>query len=116
MLKLIAVLFMVTIACSGFTITRSGSYKDRPELISDEKIQDLTSYAIGSMFGAQNPSLKNIKITRVQTQLVNGMNYKIDFTGEPVNGMSGAKTTCQVVIYVTLSSEKGISQSQCQTA
>jgi hypothetical protein len=116
MFKLVAVLLMVVVVCNGFITGNVGSYSDRPELLSDQTVQDLTSYAAGAMFMGPNPFLKNLKIIRVQTQLVEGTNYKIDFTGEPFHGVSGQKTTCQVVINVRYDSVKSILQSQCQTS
>jgi len=108
---------MVAVACNGFLLDGFfGDYLDRPDLLSDETVQDLTNYAVETMFMGSNPSLKNLEIVRVQTQIVRGENYKIDFTGEPVNGVSGQTTTCQVVINVGFNSVKSIVQSQCQTS
>ncbi len=108
---------MVAVACNGFlTDSFFGSYLDRGDLLSDEKVQDLTNYAVETMFMESNSFLKNVEIVRVQTQIARGTNYKIDFTGEPVNGVSGQTTTCQVVIHVGFNSVKSILQSQCQTS
>jgi len=116
MFKLAVVILMVAVACNGFITDGLGSYSDHPELLSDKTVQDLTNYAVKTIFMGSNPFLKNLKIVRVQTQLVKGTNYKIDFIGEPVNGISGQKTTCQVVINVGLDSVQTILQSQCQTS
>jgi hypothetical protein len=92
-----------------------GGYTERPELLGDQKMQALVSYAAESLSIAQNLILNNLKVIRVQTQLVNGVNYKLDFTAEPINGISGQTTTCQVVINVGLDFVNQILQSQCQT-
>ncbi len=113
----LAVLFLIAVAaCNGSIIPNIGSYKDRPELLSDRTVQDLINNVADSLFMGPKPYLKNIQIVRVQTQLVHGTNYKIDFIGEPVNGNGGQKTTCQVVINVRLDAGNSILQSQCQTS
>jgi hypothetical protein len=113
MFKLAAVLLMLVVACNAFrTRNLMGGYVNHPELISDQKIQDLTSYAIGTIMGSN--SLSNVQITGVQTQTVRGTNYKIDFIGD---GANGQQTACQVVINVDFDqTTKNILQSQCQTS
>jgi hypothetical protein len=40
MFKLVAVLLMVVVVCNGFITGNVGSYSDRPELLSDQTVQD----------------------------------------------------------------------------
>ncbi|CAF0783768.1 unnamed protein product [Rotaria sordida] len=115
MLKLAAALLVLVVACHGF-LPNVGGYKDRPDLVNDDKIKALTSYAAEYLSKAQNLFLANLRIIKVQTQVVDGLNYKIDFSATPVNGAPGQKTTCQVVVHVRFDSSKNIAQSQCQTS
>lgn len=93
-----------------------GGYTDRPELVKNQLASALTSFAAEKIAQGQNLFLKNLQVVRVQTQIVAGTNYKIDFIAEPVNGVQGQTTRCQVVIYVALDSTQSLSQSQCQTS
>ena len=106
MLKIAAILLMLVVAHHGL-FGQVGGYEDRPELTTDSFTQNLARFAAE----AQN-LLGSFKITRVQTQIVNGVNYKIDFATE---GTDGPVTSCQVVINVRFDSEKTILQAQCQT-
>ena len=116
MIKLAAAaLLLLVVACHGF-LGNLGGYVDRPELINDQTTQALANYAAEHIATTQNLLLEHIKVIRVQTQLVNGVNYKINFTAEPVEGISGQTTTCEVVINVRFDSVKNIAQAQCQTS
>lgn len=113
MFKIGAILLLLVAVSYG----QVGGYKDRPDLIDDQLIKDLTVYAAEEISQSNsNLYLKNLKVTGVQTQVVRGINYKIDFTAERVNGPTGSQTTCQVVVYVDLDGVKSLSQSQCQTS
>ncbi|CAF0821761.1 unnamed protein product [Adineta steineri] len=115
MFKVAAVFFMLLVACHGL-FSKAGSYQERPDLIEDKSVLLLTHFAAGYLHTSQNLLLQDYRVIRVQTQLVNGMNYKIDFVAKPVNDISGEKTTCQVVIHVSFQSVKSILQTQCQTS
>ncbi|CAF1123127.1 unnamed protein product [Adineta steineri] len=115
MFKVVAVFFMLLVACHGLSGI-NGGYQERPDLIEDKSVLLLTHFAAEYLSTSQNLLLENFRVVRVQTQLVNGMNYKIDFVAKPVNDISGEKTTCQVVIHVSFQSVKSILQSQCQTS
>lgn len=93
-----------------------GGFVSRPELINDQTVLALTSFAAETLATTQNLILSELKVVAVQTQVVAGVNYKIDFTAKPVNGASGQTTSCQVVIYVRFDSTKNIVSSSCQTA
>ncbi|CAF0776582.1 unnamed protein product [Didymodactylos carnosus] len=108
MLKLICLSILFIVTCNGMP----GGYKDRPELLNDPIIHSLTSFGVEKLFESQNLKLTNVKVTRVQTQLVAGTNYKIDFTAKSVR--TEAQTTCQMVIFVKLDGQRTLSQSQCQ--
>ena len=101
---------------AGGVVGGVGGFVDRPELIDDQTVQALTSFAAENLAITQNLILSKLKVISVQTQVVAGVNYQIDFKAEPVNGVSGQTTTCRVVIYVRFDSTKNILSSQCQTA
>lgn len=105
MLKLIAILLAITFATihGGMNL---GGYSDRPELIQDVKVHRLVRYAIDYLTTSQNLYLYNIQITRVQTQVVAGTNYKIDF--------SGGSMICQAIIYVRFDDTTSLTSAQCQ--
>jgi hypothetical protein len=112
MFKLAAVLLMLVVACNGLFGNLPGGYVDRPELIKDPTVQALIQYVSESLSQPEN-ALKPLETLRVQTQVVNGMNYKIDFTGELAKGQT---TICQVVINVRYDAVRSILQSSCQTS
>jgi hypothetical protein len=112
----VLVLTMCIAISQGFLTLPVGSYGERPELIKDQVVQALTSYAAEYLARTQNLVLKNLTVIRVQTQVVAGVNYKIDFKAQPVNGVDGQTTTCQVTINVRWDAMKNILQSQCQTS
>jgi hypothetical protein len=93
-----------------------GGYSDRPELLEDENIQSLTNYVVEYLATTQDLILNNYRITRVQTQIVAGINYKIDFTAESIQGGNEKILTCQAIIYVRFDSTKKITKAQCDTA
>ncbi|UJR36240.1 hypothetical protein I4U23_028972 [Adineta vaga] len=115
MLRLAFVLLMMIAAYhSSFGMMVLGGYSERPELIEDDTVVLLTHYAAGYLHTSENIRLKDLKIVRVQTQVVSGTNYKIDFIGEPIDG-AGEKTKCQVVIYLSWNLSKSISNAECET-
>jgi hypothetical protein len=115
MLKLTVVLLaaLFIAATDGFITAAVGGYSDRPELLEDPTVVSLTMSAVEHLALTQDLVLKRVKITRVQTQIVAGVNYKIDFTGEPFNGRNLKLTTCQALIYVRFDSTKQIQKVQC---
>ncbi|CAF0816489.1 unnamed protein product [Rotaria sp. Silwood1] len=115
MLKLVAALLVLVVACNAF-FPNVGGYTDRPDLVNSDLVKGLTVYAAEVLATTQNLFLTNLRTIKVQIQVVNGLNYKIDFSAEPVDGAPGQKTTCQVVINVRPDSIKNLIQSQCQTS
>ncbi len=109
MLKLIVI--FLTIILIGVNCTILGSYADRPELKQDRIIQGLVKYTSEHLATTKNLLLDNIKITRVQTQVVAGINYKIDFTGDSIK--SGKSVTCQAALFVQPDLSVKINQAQC---
>jgi len=112
MLKLIAICMLVTISYGSLL----GGYRDRPELLEDRDVQSLVGYAAEHVATTQDLILHHFKVTRVQTQTVAGINYKIDFTAERTTVSTGKLVTCQAVIYVRFDSTKKITAVQCDTA
>ena len=117
-MKLTVVLLatMLVAMTQAFLPIGVGGYIDKPELVNDQFVSALTSFAAEKIAEAQNLFLTNLKVVRVQTQLVSGTNYKIEFVAEPVNGVEGQTTRCEVVIYVRWDALKNLAQSQCQTS
>jgi len=111
MLKLLAIML---IAVSYGSLL--GGYKDRPELLEDRDVQGLAVYATEHLATTQNLLFHHFQITRVQTQTVAGINYKIDFTAEPIDSNDGKLVECQAVIYVRFDSTKKMTSVQCDTA
>src|SRR4051812_34504092 len=99
MLKLIALLLAITLITVNGSIS-FGGYGDRPDLIQDAKVRELVNYATEHLASTQNLVLNHIRIQRVQTQVVAGMNYKIGFIGESVGNYNSGSMDCQAVIYV----------------
>ena len=114
MFKLIGALLLLVVACNGL-LGNLGGYIDRPELLNDSFTETLANYAAEYIEQTQNLILNNLKVIKVETQLVNGVNYKITFTAGPIEGVSGQTTKCEVVINVRFDSFKEIAQAQCQT-
>jgi hypothetical protein len=114
MFKLAAVFLLCVVACHGF-LANVGGYKERPELIEDAIVGQLANFATSYLSTAQNLLLQHLRVVRVQTQVVNGLNYKIEFVAEPVEGVAGQTTTCEVVINVSFQSVKNVLQANCQT-
>ncbi|CAF3322942.1 unnamed protein product [Rotaria sp. Silwood2] len=90
-----------------------GGYSDHPELLEDPHVKGLVSYAAEHLAVTQNIFLNHLKVIRVQTQVVAGINYKLDFTGENVNGGSGKVKTCQAVIYVRFDQTQQVTKIEC---
>lgn len=105
MLKLIAILLAITLTAVNGSM-RLGGYSDHPELLHDAKVQGLISYVKEYLATTQNLILDDIEITRVQTQVVAGMNYKIEFTAD--------SATCEAVIYVRFDGTTKVTTAQCQ--
>ncbi len=112
MLKFI-VLFLATILIAVNCSTGLGGYSDRPQLIEDAIVQRLTRYASEHIATTQNLVLDHIKITRVQTQVVAGINYKIDFNAQSAKGKL---MSCQALIYVQPDLTTKITEGQCYPA
>ncbi len=112
MLKFI-VLFLATILIAVNCSTRLDGYSDRPKLIEDAIVQSLTRYASEHIATTQNLVLDHIKITRVQTQVVAGINYKIDFNAQSAKGKL---MSCQTVISVQPDLTTKIIEGQCHPA
>ncbi len=110
MLKLVAII-LVTMLISITYGTLPGGYRDRPDLLGDENMKDLMSYTTEYLATTQNLILNEIQITRIQTQVVAGINYKINFTAKSTNGDD---VTCETVIYVRFDSTKKIISAQCE--
>ncbi|CAF1198006.1 unnamed protein product [Rotaria sp. Silwood1] len=90
-----------------------GGYSDHPELLHDSRVQALATYAAEYLAIKENIYLSHIKLTRVQTQVVAGMNYKLDFTAESISGGSGKLTTCQAIIYVRFDQTQKVTKVEC---
>jgi hypothetical protein len=115
MFKLAAVLLaIIFVAVShGFIIGNVGGYIDRPDLIDDSFVQSLTSLAAEHLAIKENLILNHLKVTGVQTQVVAGLNYKIDFTAQPVNGISTSLKTCHTIIYVRFDKTTSVTEAKC---
>ena len=107
---------LLVVASNGLITGRVGGYTDRPELVGDSNTKALVSYVAEHLALEQNLILDHLKVIRVQTQLVAGINYKLDFTAEPVNGLHGKITTCQAIIYVRFDSTRKITSAECSQA
>jgi hypothetical protein len=114
MFKVAAVLLMLVVASHGFLsqLGQVGSYVNRPELLNDPTVQALVKFASESLSKPEN-ALKALYTTRVETQVVAGMNYRINFIAELAEGKT---TSCQVVIFVSLSAEQKMTEFKCDTA
>lgn len=108
---LLAALFIAT--TQGFPAPPIGGYTDRPELLEDPRVVSLTMFAAEYMALTQNIILNRVKVIGVQTQVVAGVNYKIDFAGEPVSGIITERITCHALIYVKFDSTKQIQEVKC---
>lgn len=112
MYKLFA-LFLVTILISVSYSTRAGGYSDHPELINDPTVKGLVVYVAESLASSENLFLVNLKVTGVQTQVVAGRNYKINFTADSVNGGQTQAKQCETVVYVRFDQFKSITSAKC---
>ncbi|CAF2386611.1 unnamed protein product [Rotaria sp. Silwood2] len=115
MLKFTAAFLVLVVACNAFPAI-PGGYTNRPDLVDSDVVKSLTVYAAKVLATTQNLFLANLRVIKVQVQVVNGLNYKIDFSAETVYDESDRKTTCQVVVNVRPDSIKDLIQSQCQTS
>jgi len=115
MFKLVAVFVvaLLVVAIHGFKV---GGYTDRPELLEDSNTKALVQYVAEHLALEQKLILDHLKVIRVQTQVVAGINYKLDFTAQPVNDIHGKITTCQAIIYVRFDSTRKITNAQCSQA
>ena len=112
MLRFFAVflaLVLLTVDCD----TLLGSYSDRPQLKEDSIVQGLVRYASQHIASNQNLALDHIKITRVQTQVVAGINYKIDFTAETGRDHHAKSVTCHTLINVQPDLSTTIKEAEC---
>ncbi|CAF0882142.1 unnamed protein product [Adineta ricciae] len=116
MLKITAVLLatLLIVAAQSSIIGGVGGYIDRPELLESSEANALVRYAAEQIAMKDNRILDQIKLTRIQTQVVAGINYKLDFTARPINGISAKLTTCQAVIYVRFDSTRKLLSAQCE--
>ncbi|CAF1529297.1 unnamed protein product [Adineta steineri] len=114
MVKLITIFLaaLLVLGSQSLNIGKVGGYTDHPELIENSNIKALVKYAAEYLASTDNLILDEIKITRVQTQLVNGINYKLEFTAQSVNGHNKL-TTCEAVIYERFDSTRKITSAQC---
>lgn len=106
-------LFLMMMLLSVDCDTRLGGYSDRPKLIDDSIVQGLVRYASQQIASSQNLILDHIKITRVQTQVVAGINYKIDFTAETGHDHQGKSVNCHTHIYVKPDLSTTINEAEC---
>ncbi|CAF1118353.1 unnamed protein product [Rotaria magnacalcarata] len=115
MFKVAVALILLVAVCHG-QFGLPGGYSNKPELINTDFIQSLVVFAAEALSQSQNLFLTNLQVTAVQTQVVNGMNYKIGFTAQPTNPKFGTETKCEVVVYVPINGKPNLSSSQCQTS
>jgi hypothetical protein len=113
MFKLAVILLATVFVAASHGASLTGGYTDRPELVDDSFVKSLASYAAEHLAIKENLILNHIKVTGVQTQLVAGLNYKIDFTAEPVNGISGQIKNCHTIIYVRFDKTTSVTSAQC---
>ena len=90
MLKLIAI-FLATILVAVNCEYNVGSYHDHPELLEDSIMKGLVRHINEHIANTQNLVLENLKITRILTQVVSGINYKFDYTGESTKDVTDKK-------------------------
>ncbi|CAF3017829.1 unnamed protein product [Rotaria socialis] len=112
MFKLLSIVLATMLIAASYGLM-AGGYADKPELIEDPTVKGLAVYAAEHLAMTQNIVLNNIEVTGVQTQVVAGMNYRIDFTGKTVNSPIAKTKSCQVVIYVRFNSTKKVTSAKC---
>jgi len=109
MLKLI-VLFLATMLIVANCSNGLSDYADRPQLKDDTIVQNLARYASEQIAAAQNLVLDHIKITRVQTRVIAGIDYKIDFNAQT---SKGKLMSCQTLISVQPDLSTKIIEGRC---
>ncbi|CAF1421816.1 unnamed protein product [Adineta steineri] len=114
MVKLITIFLaaLLVVGSQSLNIGKVGGYTDHPELIENSNIKALVKYAAEYLASNDNLDLGEITITRVQTQLVAGTNYKIEFTSRSNNG-DNKLTICEAVIYERFDSTRKITSAHC---
>ena len=116
MLKLSALVFvaLVLAVSHGLAIGGVGGYTDRPELLEDATVQSVAAFAVEQLAQTQNLSLRRMKLTRVQTQVVAGVNYKLEFTAPIGPLIAGRLSSCEVTVYARFDGTKTISDVRCR--
>lgn len=116
MLKLIAI-FLVTILVAVHCEIKVGEYHEHPELLEDSIMKSLVRYVNEDIAKTKNLHLENVKITRILTQVVTGINYVFDFTGESTKGTTKGKLIkCNAAIFVNFDLSITINQVDCKKA
>ena len=116
MFKIAIILLATMLVAVSYGAALPGGYTDRPDLIEDSSVKALASHVAEHLAVTQNLILDHLKVTRVQIQIVAGINYKLDFTAAPVNGIGGKIRTCHATIYVRFDSTQKITEAQCDAA
>lgn len=106
-------MFKIIIALSLLFVAQAqliGGFVNRPDLVSSDLAQSLVSMSVENLASSQNLRVFPLNIISVSTQLVNGINYRVEFVGRT---SSNTFTTCTLRAYQSFTSEPTISSVSC---
>ncbi len=109
-------MFKLLLALSLFLVIQCrspilGGYTNRPDLIKSPITQSMVKLAVIELARSENLQVKPIAVISVSSQLVNGINYRIEFTAG--TQLSGAILNCVTQIYKPFIGQPSVSSVEC---
>jgi hypothetical protein len=107
-------MFKLLIALSLFLAIQGqlpGGFTDRPDLIDSDVTRNMVKLAINELANGQNLRVSQITIANVQSQVVNGVNYRIIFIARSFS--SNMVVVCTTKIYQQFSGAQTVSSVSC---
>jgi hypothetical protein len=107
-------MFKLLIALSVFLAIQGqlpGGYTSHPELVKSAVTRNMVKLAVIELARTENVLVTPIDVVSVETQVVNGQNFRIIFTaGE---NSSGDVRLCTSVIYQSFNGAQSVSHIKC---
>ncbi|CAF3392602.1 unnamed protein product [Rotaria socialis] len=107
-------MFKILIALSLLVVIQgqlAGGFTDRPDLLNDATTRVMVQLSVSELAKTTNLAVSLIKVVKVATQVVNGINYRIDFIARPLS--SDAVLTCSTKIYQSFQGQRTVSSVGC---
>ena len=107
-------MFKLLIALSLFLAIQGqipGGFTNRPDLINSEVTRNMVKLAVNELANGQNLRVSPVTIASVESQVVNGVNYRIVFTARSFS--SKTVVVCTTKIYQQFTGAQTVSSVSC---